>query len=112
MAQVFNSVSTIQLANPLTVPALIDVSARRIDLPADWTVYVSPVQVTLAPGEQTTVTVTIITGSPVPQGITPRVAVEGYAGTTLLGGVVIDTMVPNYTAFDGKLHVFLPLLNK
>jgi hypothetical protein len=48
----------------------------------------------------------------VPQGITPRVAVEGYAGTTLLGGVVIDTMVPNYTAFDGKLHVFLPLLNK
>ncbi|HEX7432746.1 MAG TPA: Ig-like domain-containing protein [Anaerolineaceae bacterium] len=112
MAQIYNSVSTIQLANPLAVPALIDVSARRIDLPADWTVYVSPVQVTLAPGEQTTVTVTIITGSPVPQGITPRVAVEGYAGTTLLGGVVIDTMVPNYTAFDGKLHVFLPLLNK
>ena len=68
-------------------------------------------QVTLAPGQQTTVTVTVIAGSPVPQGSIPRVAVEGYAGSQLLGGVVIDIMVPNYAPFDGKLHLFLPLIN-
>jgi hypothetical protein len=117
MAQVYNSVTTIQLANPLAQAALIDVSVRRIDLPADWTVDVSPVQVNLNPGQQTTVTVTVIPGSPVPQRSIPRVAVEGYAksqpaGSQLLGGVVIDIVVPNYQPFDGKLHVFLSLLRK
>ena len=112
MAQVYNSVTTVQLNNPLTQSAQINVSARRIDLPADWSVYVSPAQITLAAGEQTTVTVSIIAGSPVPQGSLPRVAVEGNAGSLLLGGVVIDIMVPNYKPFDGKLHVYLPLLGK
>ena len=111
MAQVYNSVNTIQLANPLAQTALIDVRARRIDLPGDWTVDISPVQVTLAAGQQTTVTVSVIAASPVPQGIIPRVAVEGYAGTQLLGGVVIDVMVPNYAPFNGKVHLFLPLIN-
>ena len=45
---------------------------RRIDLPADWIVSVSPAQISLAPGEQTTVTVTVAPGSLVPQGIIPR----------------------------------------
>src|SRR6185369_3731525 len=44
MAQVFNSVSTIRLGNPLTHTALIDLKPRRIDLPADWAVAVSPAQ--------------------------------------------------------------------
>ena len=112
MAHVFNSVATFQLANPLALTALIDVRVRRVDLPADWTVDVSPVQVNLLPGQQTTVTVTVIAASPLPQGSVPRVAVEGYAGSQLLGGVVIDTIVPNYTPFDGKVHVFLPLMRK
>jgi len=110
MALVYNSVTTIQLANPLAQTALIDVRARRIDLPADWTVDISPVQVNLTPGQQTTITITVMAGSPVPQGIIPRVAVEGYAGIQLLGGVVIDIMVPNYKPFDGKVPVFLPLI--
>jgi len=112
LAQVFNSVTTFQLGNPLTHTALIDVSARRIDLPADWAVEVSPAQVTLAPGQQATVTVSVIPGSPAPQGSLPRVAVEGYAGSQLLGGVVIDIVVPNYVAFDGQLHLYLPVLRR
>ena len=84
-------------------------SARQIDLPADWMVDISPNQISLAPGQQMTVTVSVIAGSPVPQGSTPRVAVEGYVGSQLLGGVVIDIMVPNYAPFDGKLHVYLPM---
>jgi hypothetical protein len=112
MVQVYNTVTTIQLSNPLTQTAQIDLSARRIDLPADWTVDVSPNQISLEPGEQITVTVSVIAGSPVPQGSTPRMAVEGYVGSQLLGGVVIDIKMPNYAPFDGKLHVYLPMLSK
>ena len=112
MAQVFDSVSTIQLANPLDTAQLIDVRVRRIDLPADWTVDVSPAQVNLASKQQIPVTVTVIAGSPAPQGSKPRVAVEGYAGSLLLGGVVIDVLVPNYKLFDGKLRLYLPVLNR
>ncbi|HEY6119988.1 MAG TPA: Calx-beta domain-containing protein [Pyrinomonadaceae bacterium] len=96
LAQVYESVSTIQLGNPLAQTATIDVRARRIDLPADWLVKISPAQVSLAPGEVTTITVRIVPGAPTPQGTIPRVAVEGYAGNQLLGGVVLDVVVPNY----------------
>jgi hypothetical protein len=80
-------------------------------LPADWMVSVSPAQISLAPGEQTTVTVTIAPGSLVPQGSIPRVAVEGYAGDQLLGGVVIDIVVPRYIPF-APYHVYLPVVRK
>ncbi len=111
LAQINNLVETLQLGNPLTTTALIDVRARRIDLPADWMVSVSPAQISLAPGEQTTVTVTVAPGSPMPQGSIPRVAVEGYAGNQLLGGVVIDIVVPKYVPF-APYHVSLPLVSK
>ncbi len=77
---------------------------------ADWAVEVSPAQVTLVFGDVTTVTVNILIGSPAAQGSVPRVAVEGYAGTQLLGGVVMDVIVPNYMLHF--LHVYLPLLRK
>lgn len=112
LTQVYNSITTIQLANPLTQTTQINVNARRIDLPADWAVDVSPAQVTLKAGEQTTVTVSAIAGSPLPQGSLPRVAVEGYAGSQLLGGVVVDVMVPYYAPFDGKLRMYLPVVNR
>jgi len=107
LAQINNLVETLQLGNPLTTTALIEVRTRRIDLPADWMVSVSPAQVSLAPGEQTTVTVTVAPGSLVPQGNVSRVAVEGYAGNQLLGGVVVDIVVPRYVPF-APYHVYLP----
>ena len=112
MAQVFNTTTTIQLANPLATTSTITLSARRIDLPADWTVDVSPAQVTLAPGQQVTVTVTINAGTPVPQGSQPTVAVEGYVGTQLIGGVVVNITVPAYRPFDGKLRVYVPSVSR
>jgi len=99
------------VGNPLTTTALIDVRARRIDLPADWMVSVSPAQLSLAPGEQTTVTVTIAPGSLVPQASIPRVAVEGYAGSQLLGGVVVDIVVPKFIPF-APYHMYLPAVKK
>jgi hypothetical protein len=110
LAQINNIATTVPLSNSLPTTATISVLARRIDLPADWAVDVSPAQVTLAPNQLTTVTVSILTGSPAPQGSVPRVAVEGYANSQLLGGVVVDVIVPNYMPYF--LHVYLPLIRK
>jgi hypothetical protein len=110
MAQVFDSTSTFLLGNPLTQAAGIDLLPRRIDLPADWMIGVSPSQVTLDPGQTVTVTVTVMPGSAVPQGSLPQITVEGYVGGTLLGGVAIDVVVPYYTA--GFLRAFLPLVER
>ena len=74
-------------------------------------VSVSPAQVSLAPGEQTTVTATVALGSLVPQNSVPRVAVEGHTGNQLLGGMVIDIVVPKYVPF-APYHVFLPLVKR
>jgi hypothetical protein len=112
MAQVYNSSTTFLLANPLAAQTQITLKVRRVDLPADWAVTVSPDQVTLDPGQQVTVTVTVLTGTPVPQGSRPRVAIEAYAGSTLLGGVVIDVVVPLYKPFDGLLRVYTPVIMK
>ena len=108
MAQVYNSVMSFPLANPGTATALITLKTRRIDLPADWTVDVTPTQVSLAAGAQATITVTVGAGSPTRQGTVPRVAVEAYDGATLLGGVTFDIMVPRYAPFDGTLRTYLP----
>lgn len=110
MAQIQNTSQTIQVSNPLTQTATINLQTRRIDLPADWGVAVSPAQATLAPGAIITATVTIAAGEPVAQGSQPSVAVEGYSGSQLLGGVVIQIVVPHYRPFDGKLHSYLPLV--
>lgn len=111
LAQVNNLVETLQIGNPLAQAALIDLRVRRIAMPADWMVTVSPAQVALAPGEQTTVTVTVAPGSPTPQNSVPRVAVEGYAGSLELGGVVIDIVVPAYVDFAPG-RVYLPLMSR
>jgi hypothetical protein len=110
MAQIQNTSETIQVSNPLTHTATINLETRRIDLPADWAVSVAPAQVSLAPGEQVTATITIAAGAPLPQGSLPTIAVEGYSGSQLLGGVTIQVVVPKYRVFDGKLHLYLPML--
>ncbi len=110
MAQVNNTTDTIQVGNPLTTTATIDLRVRRIDLPADWAVSVSPGQVTLGPGEMIAVSVTVLAGTPLPQGRLPQVAVEGYVNGQLIGGVAVAVVIPTYRPFDGSLHLYLPLV--
>jgi hypothetical protein len=110
MTQVYNSSATFLLANPLPQQAQVTLVVRRVDLPADWAVTVSPAQVTLDAGQQVTVTVSVLAGAPLPQGSQPRVAIEAYANGQLLGGVVIEIDVPLYRPFDGKLRVYTPVV--
>ncbi len=112
MAQVNNLTETIQVGNPLATTTSIDLRVRRIDLPTDWSVSISPGQVTLAPGQEIPATVTILVGTPLPQGSKPRVAVEGYAASQLLGGVTIDVIVPDYRPFDGHTRSYFPLVKR
>jgi hypothetical protein len=112
LVRVFENVVTIQVGNPLSQTATIDLRVRRVALPADWTITVSPAQVTLAPGEQITATVSIVPGSATVQGTLARAAVEGYVDSQLIGGVAIDTLVPGYVPFDGSLHTYLPVIRR
>jgi len=109
LVRVYANTASIQLGNPFSQTQTIEMSVRRLALPADWLATVSPVTVTLAPGEQTTVTVSIVPGAAALQGSTARVAVEGHIGTTLLDGVAVDVIMPSYMRFDGQLHAYLPL---
>jgi hypothetical protein len=111
LAQINTIEDSFVLGNPLTTTVMIDLRARRIALPADWMVNVTPAQVSLAPGEQTTVTVTIVPGSPTPQGTIPRLAVEGYVGSLLLGGVAINIVVPAYVDF-APYHAYGPVIRR
>lgn len=108
MVQIYNTTSSFEVSNTLPLSLPVVLQTRRIDLPADWAVQVSPALVTTT----ATVTVTIIAGSPLPQGSLPRVAVEGYKGSLLLGGVVVDVVAPQYVFFDGHLRLYLPLIRR
>ncbi|MDP2660541.1 MAG: hypothetical protein Q8R28_07420 [Dehalococcoidia bacterium] len=93
----------------MTQTATISLTVRRVDLPSDWMVTTTPASVTLPAGGQTTVNVSIQPGAATVQNTKPRVAVEAYAANQLLGGVVLDVLVPQTVRFDGKLRVYLPL---
>lgn len=61
-------------------------------------------------GAVTTATVIVQPGLAAVQGTQPRLAVEGYISGTLIGGVVLDVLVPIAAFFDGKLRVYLPII--
>ena len=109
LARVYEVVNTIQIGNPTGQTATIDLRVRPVDLPSDWMVAVSPVSVTLAAGAQVAVEVRITPGGPAVQGTIPRVAVEGYVGSALLGGVTMDVIVPRNVLKPEK-PIFLPVI--
>lgn len=108
LAHIEESVTTFPVGNPLTTTAVISLSVRPIDVPADWIVRLSATAVTLQPGQQVSVTLTIIPGMVSAQGNQPRVAVEAYAQEQLLGGVVVDVDVPEIDPL--RWNVFLPVV--
>ncbi len=114
LAQFFQSVFTLQVGNPLSQTATVELHVRRLDIPNDWIVSADWITATLAAGEQTTATVTVIPASASVQGTQPKVAIEGYIGDQLVGGVVLGVAVPEYVPFTppSEYLVYLPLLMK
>ena len=103
---------SIQVGNPQTQSATIDLKVRPIDLPDDWGVSITPSTITLGPGQQITATLVVAPSPTSVQGSHPRVAVEGYIQNQLIGGVVQDILVPIIQPFDGKLRLFLPIITQ
>ena len=112
LGQFFKATYTFQVGNPLTqTAATVELHMRRLDIPNDWIVSMDWLSGTLAAGQQITATVTIIPASASVQGTQPKVAVEGYIGDQLIGGVVLGVVVPKYVAFK-PYRVYLPLVIK
>jgi hypothetical protein len=102
---------TILIGNPYGQRTTIDLRVRPIDLPPDWIVSVSPATLTLDPGEQQAVAVSIVAGTAV-QGSVAQLAVEGYAGATLIDGVAFSVPMPERLDFTRPFAVSLPLLRR
>ncbi len=101
----------IQVGNPLTTTATIELRVRPLGLPADWVVILSETSLVLEPGQSVPVTVMIRPGMPVVQGSQPGLAVEGYINGQLIGGVAIDVLVPSYIDFTMPFRSYLPVLS-
>jgi hypothetical protein len=99
LARVYDVAATLKVGNPLDHPVTVELRLRPISLPAGWPATVSPTTVQLAPGEEVTATVVISPSGPTAQGTIARVAVEGFAEDTLLGGVVVGLLVPEAVPF-------------
>jgi hypothetical protein len=110
LARVFDTATSVQVGNPTDKRATVTLKVRPLDLPAGWAVSLSERSLVLDPGQQLAVTVTLRPGAAAPQGSQPRVALEGFIDGELIGGVVVDLLVPERVAFDGKLRISLPLV--
>ena len=112
LARIFVNRTPFQIGNPKAEAATVELRIRSLDLPADWMVSVSPVWVDLQPGEEASGLVTIRPGLAAVQGTRPRVAVEGYVDGELVGGVVVEVMVPRHVQAGPGHKIYLPLVQR
>ncbi len=110
LARIFFSQTSFRIDNPLAEATTVELRVRSLDLPPDWMASVSPTSVYLQAGEGVTGLLTIRPGLAAVQGTRPRVAVEGYVGDELLGGVVVEVMVPRHEIAGPRGKVYLPLV--
>jgi hypothetical protein len=112
LVRTFDHTTSFLVGNPLPETATVDLRVRRIDLPPDWTVLLETTRLTLAPGQEVRVNATIQPGAATRQGTVPRAAVEGYIGGELIGGVVLDILLPEEAPYEIptviQVHEFAP----
>jgi hypothetical protein len=111
LARVYDTSTSFTIGNPYTRPITLNLSLRRVSLPADWIASVSPITATLAPSATLPATLTLVPGAAMPQGARVRVAIEGTADGQLVGGYVVEVWVPRRVTLFFQ-RVYLPLLRK
>lgn len=112
LVRIFTARVPIQVRNPHGQTAEVELRVRPVNLPPDWMVSVSPVKATLASGQTITAEVQLTPGMAAVQGLQARAAVEAFVNNALIGGVVVDVLIPQAVFFNGKIRSFLPLLLK
>lgn len=95
------SAITFEVGNPFDSASTIDLFVRPVSLPYNWSYELDQQSVELESGESVTVTLTLDPGgSPVVTDEDVQMTVEGYAGTTLVGGVQINQRIPTVGGSD------------
>ena len=86
--------STFTVGNPTNAPATIQLKVRSIDVPANWKMDLSASTPELQPGATQKVTLTLTPMGASVRGQQYRLAVEGYIGRQLIGGVEVQLAAP------------------
>lgn len=97
------------VGNPTDNKATVNLQIRPVDVPLSWIYYLDIPAPELDPGESTTVTLTLDPGGTVLEDTEVRVAVEGFIGDELVGGILFNPTIPSFTL---RTNVFLPLVAK
>jgi len=97
------------VGNPTDSRATVNLQIRPVDVPIGWTYHLDIPAPELDPGEMTTVTLTLDPGGPVVQDTEVRIAVEGFIGDELVGGILFNPTIPSFTLWT---DAFLPFVVK
>ncbi len=93
--RVYDQAWTVTVGNPLTTEATLSLQLSPFDMPPGWLIRVVPDSVSLAPGAETDVTVSVVPTTPVVMGAQPSIALEGYVDDLLIGGVLLTMVAPH-----------------
>ena len=102
-----------EVGNPTDKKATVELVVRPINLPLNWTYSLDTSAVELEPRELVTATLTLQSNQPMLEETEIQVAVEGYIGADLIGGITFSRRMPKYLTepIDFK-RVYLPLIVK
>lgn len=94
--------ASFDVGHPFDTVQTVDLIARVVELPLDWTFVLDRTTVTLGPGEVGQATLVIEPGSDLAKNGRARIAVEGYVNGDLVGGVMVEKELPSLILFaDG-----------
>lgn len=110
LEQVAQNAIPFVVGNPTDNEATVRLVIRPVNLPLQWSASLDQTAIILAPGAQTTATLILDPGEhPVLRDVDIQVAVEGYIGDELIGGVLISQRVPGVSIEN---FLYLPLLRR
>jgi len=89
---------TFDVGHPFSTTRDVELFARPVNLPLDWTYELSSSSFTLDADEVASATLTLYPGREMLEGDLVQVAVEGYVNGELVGGIVMEYNTPKTTA--------------
>ncbi len=99
------------VGNPTNRRATVRLVVRPANLPINWSATLDQPSVTLDAGATTEMVLTLSPGSvPVLEDAPVQVAVEGYIGEELIGGIVVQQIIPAVSPASTTETVYLPLV--
>lgn len=99
------------VGNPTNRRATVQLVVRPANLPINWAATLDRTSITLDAGATTEVVLTLAPGqAPVLEDAPVQVAVEGYIGTELIGGIVVQQIIPSVAPASTTATVYLPFV--